>query len=124
MPAPRTHAIFHRQVPGDHALLRLAQARFRAAGLGAEFYPESPDQLQAELRFRPLDAPITVQLPRHLRVLDPTSHDAIATYAGRFPRDAYGLVVHDQQEVASSFHAYVAAAQALDRKLQAQGPGP
>jgi hypothetical protein len=122
---PRLHAIFHRQIPGDHALLRLAQARFRAAGLNAEFYPTSPDRLAEELAYRPLaDQPVTVHLPRNLRVLDAGSHDAICTYAWRFAGDACGLVVHDQPETASRFDDYVAAVRRLDGRLRTQGPGP
>jgi hypothetical protein len=122
---PRLHAIFHRQVPGDEALLRLAQTRFRAAGLGAEFYPGSPDELAEHLPYRPLDdQPISVHLPRNLRVLDDACHDTICAFARRFPRDAIGLVVHDQPETASRFDDYVAAVRRLDARLRQQGPGP
>jgi hypothetical protein len=122
---PRLHAIFHRQVPGDEALLRLAQTRCRAAGLGAEFYPDSPDDLARELPFRTLDEqPVSVHLPRNLRILDETSHDTICAFGRRFAADAAGLVVHDQPETASRFDDYSAAVRRLDARLREQGAGP
>ncbi len=124
MPAPRLHAIFHRQVSGDHALLRLAQRRFRAAGLGAEFYPPSPDGLREELPFCPTEPEgYTVHLPRDVRVLDPRGRDRVAAFASAFPR-AYGLIVHDQPEVETHFDEYLAAVRDLDARLRADGPGP
>src|SRR5262245_47551232 len=96
---PRLQAIFHRQVKGDHALLALAQRRFSEAGLGAEFYPNAPEDLRDELRFLPAgDGRYTVHLPRHLRVLEGRdSHDRILAFATA--ENAVGLVLHDQPEV-------------------------
>jgi hypothetical protein len=125
MAAPLVNAMFHRQVQGDAALLRLAQRRFRDAGLGAEFYPGSPDELADSLPFRPSEAPYTVHLPRGLRLLEPPAHDSVCAFAARFAEQgAYGLVVHDQPEAATRFADYVAAARDLDRRLTRQGPGP
>jgi hypothetical protein len=125
MAAPMLNAMFHRQIPGDHALLRLAQRRFHDAGLGAEFYPGSPDELKESLPFRPSPAPFTIHLPRNLRLLDPASHAPIAAFATSFAdRGAYGLVVHDQPEIADRFADYVAAVKDLDRRLMRNGAGP
>jgi hypothetical protein len=125
MSGPRLHAICHRQIPGDLALLRLAQQRFTQAGLGAEFYPESPEALTEELACAPAPpASYTIHLPRHLRVLDSRSHDQILAFATRFADRAYGMVVHDQPEITSHFAEYVAAARALDQRLAFAGPGP
>src|ERR1700733_4721144 len=122
---PRLHAIFFRQVPGDEALLRLAQTRFRAAGVLPEFYPATPDDLARELPYRPFeDRPTSIHLPRDIRVLDRKSHDAVRAFAGRFAREAAGMVVHDQPEVASRFDDYVASVRELDARLRKQGPGP
>jgi hypothetical protein len=122
---PRLHAIFHRQIRGDLALLQLAQVRFQEAGLGAEFYPTSPEELAGELAYRPdPSAAITIHLPRHLQVFDRRSHDIICEFAARFGQDASGLVVHDQPEMASRFDEYVAAARELDARLERQGAGP
>ncbi len=125
MSGPRLHAIFTRQIDGDQALLRLAQQRFRLAGLGAELYPASPDELAVELRFAPRpEMPVTVHVPRHLRLLNAASHDQIAAFAACHPPRVYGLIAHDQPEVATRFDDYVAAVRRLDQRLQAQGPGP
>ncbi len=56
-PTP-VHAIFHRQISGDQALLRLAQERCKAAGLGPEFYPGSPAELRHEQQFHPGQPPL------------------------------------------------------------------
>jgi hypothetical protein len=56
MVGPRQQAIFQRLIHGDHALLELAQRRFREAGLGAEYYPDSPEELHDTLRFQPSES--------------------------------------------------------------------
>src|SRR5262245_10924432 len=117
MSAPRLHAILDRQIRGDHALLELAQVRFRAAGLGAELSPGTPDELAELLRYRPGDDPVTVHLPRPLRVLEPASRDAICAFAARAPGQVYGLVVHDQPETETRPEEYVAAVRDLDARL-------
>ncbi|MGL4555335.1 MAG: hypothetical protein ACRC33_29560, partial [Gemmataceae bacterium] len=63
---PRLHAIFHRLIRGDEALLRLAQARFAAAGLLPEFNPGSADEMERLLAFRPSPEPFAIHLPRSL----------------------------------------------------------
>jgi hypothetical protein len=123
---PPIHAIFHRQIPGDEALLRLAQERFRAAGLGPEFYPGSPAELRAEQQFHPRQPSqtSTVHLPRSLQVFDRRSHDAIVAFAAACDCSVRGMVLHDQPEVASHPDEYVRAVESLDRRLRDQGPGP
>jgi hypothetical protein len=123
--SPHIHAIFFRQIAGDEALLRLAQTRFRQAGVLPEFYPASPDELTRELPFRPFaDRPISIHLPRDIRLLEPRSADTVCAFAARFAREAAGMVVHDQAETASRFEAYVVAVREIDSRLQQQGPGP
>ena len=46
-------ALFQQRIPGDEALLQLAKLRFAQAGLAAEVYAESPDQLERILGFAP-----------------------------------------------------------------------
>ena len=122
---PRLHAIFHRQVPGDEALLRLAQARLAAAGVLPEFYPGSPDDLDRALAFHPLPGqPFRVHLPRDARLLEEKGRDLVCAFAGRFRDQPAGLLVHDQPELASRFDDYAAAVRALDAGLRRQGPGP
>jgi hypothetical protein len=117
--------MFFRQIAGDEALLRLAQARFRAAGVLPELYPGSPAELAAELPFRPFDdRPISIHLPRGIRLLDARGRDDVCAFAARFAAEAAGMVVHDQPETASRFDDYVAAVRELDTRLQQQGPGP
>lgn len=122
---PRLHAIFHRQVPGDEALLRLAMARFAAAGVLPEFYPNSPHELAREMDFHPSPSePMRVHLPRHVDLLSDKGKDLVCAFAQRFARQASGILVHDQPEIASRFDDYVTALRDLDRRLQQLGPGP
>jgi hypothetical protein len=121
---PRQFAILHRQISGDEALLRLAQQRFADAGLGAEVYPSSPEELRWMLELLPAIAPsYAVHLPRDVSLLERTGHDRVCGFAAA-ARQAAVLVVHDQWEVASRFHEYAAAVRALDARLQELGPGP
>jgi hypothetical protein len=123
---PAIHAIFLRQIEGDETLLRLAQERFHAAGLGPEFYPNSPGELLADLKYHPRQpsGSATVHLPRHLRVLDSAPHDQILEFAAACEPGILGMVLHDQPEVAGQLDDYVQAVFALDRRLRKQGPGP
>ena len=124
MAGPRLQAIFHRQLSGDDALLALAQRRFREAGLGAEYYPENPEELGGILRFQPSGSErYTVHLPRHISLLDPYGLDRICAFAAAADARLAGLVVHDQQEVVSRFEDYVAAVRQLDARLRGQGCG-
>src|SRR5262249_15530763 len=113
------------QVQGDEALLRLAQARFAAFGLLPEFYPGTPDELGRELPFHPLPGqPISVHLPRNIRMLEAKGRDAVCAFAARFARELSWLVVPDQRERAARFDDYVAAGRDLDAKLRGLTPGP
>lgn len=121
---PRLHAIFHRLVPGDDALLRLAQARFRAAGLLPEFNPGSADEMGRLLAVRPSDERFAIHLPRSLKITDAKGRDKVLDFAARFSADASAMVVHDQPEVQTRYDDYLAAVRDLDRRLQEQGDGP
>ena len=50
---PPLRALFQRRVDGDDALLRLARLRFAQAGLAAEVYADTPEQLEWVLGFAP-----------------------------------------------------------------------
>jgi len=126
MKRPPLHAIFHRQISGDDALLRLAQARFQEVGVGPEFYPGSPAELRYEQQFNP-GGPAgtsTVHLPRNLQVFDRRAHDAILAFAAACSPGVLGLVLHDQPEVVEHPDEYVQAVEALDRRLCQAGLGP
>ena len=107
---PRIMALFQKRIDGDDALLRLASLRFREARLGAEYYAESPDELEWLLGFRPFhDAPVAVHLHRDLNIIEEWGRRLIFDFAGRFKGRIYGLVVHDRPETASRFDEYLAA---------------
>ena len=75
-------AMLHKQgIEGDDALLLLAQARFQEAGLGAELYPESPEQLRQQPAFCPAGGPCTAHLPRGLNLLSAQTHARLAEFA-------------------------------------------
>ena len=120
------HAIFQRQISGDSSLLRLAQERFRAAGLGPEFYPGSTAELRAEQKFHPRQSSqtSTVHLPRDLGVFGRQSHNTILDFSAACGPSVRGMVLHDQPEVASRPDEYVRAVKSLDRSLRDQGTGP
>jgi hypothetical protein len=124
-PQPLLLGLFHRQIEGDHHLLELAQRRYSEAGLGAEFYPGQPGQLQESLEFRPLTEPrYTVHLPRHLHLLDPRGWTSITAFAGRGRSDAYGLIIHDHQELATKAADYLHAIERLNELLLKIQPSP
>src|SRR5438552_3942375 len=67
MPQPKLLAMLIKQdLEGDDALLRLGQLRFQEACLGAEIYPERPEQLTEQLAYCHADRPCTAHLPRNL----------------------------------------------------------
>lgn len=125
MTAPRLQAIFQRQIPGGRTLLALAARRFAEAGLGAEIYPESPDDLRDTLPFLPSPSHgYTAHLPRNINLLDPDARARVCAFAAASGADAVGLVVHDQIEVATRFEEYVAAVRELEARLPREGGRP
>lgn len=122
---PRLSALFHRQIEGDDALYRLAQARFAQGNLLPEFNPHSPDNLEREWQFHPLpDQPACVHLPRGLQLLTSKGQDTICAFMERFGKRANVMVVHDQWEIESRKAEYVAAVRQLDDRLRKLGAGP
>ena len=71
MATPKLLAMLSTQPPieGDDTLLRLAQSRLGAAGLGGELYPGSPEHRQRLLDYRPLELSCTAHLPRNINLL-------------------------------------------------------
>jgi hypothetical protein len=92
-------ALFQKRVDGDDALLRLARLRFEQAGLAAEVYANSPDELEAVLAFVPPGPPPTVHLSRRIDLLRPADRDVVATFARRFDGRVAGFVVHDRADM-------------------------
>jgi hypothetical protein len=123
MPAPKLQAMLIKQgIEGDDALLRLAQARLQEAGLGAELYPVSPEELQHQLGFLPVDRPATVHLPRDINLLRPEGRDRVLAFAARAAGRAGGLIVHDHAQFAGDPLPVAAAFREADRRL-AELPG-
>lgn len=108
-------ALFQRRVSGDDTLLRLAELRFRQAGLAAEVYAGSPSELEHVLGLVPShrDAPV-VHLDRNVNVLDGHSRERVAEFARRFAGRVWGLVFHDKTAMASRGDELVVALRELD----------
>jgi hypothetical protein len=124
VPCPRILALFQKRIDGDDALLQLARLRFSQAGLGTEFYAETPEELDYLLHFKPHpETPAAVHLKRGLDVLDTGGRTNISDFAARARGRIFGLVVHDQMEISTQFDAYTKALGELDLLLQAEN-GP
>ena len=116
-------ALFQKRIDGDDALLRLARLRFEQAGLAAEVYAGSPDELETVLAFVPPGGPPpTVHLSRRLDLLRQADRDAVATFAARFAARVAGFVVHDRADLPHRLDEWTAAAAELSAVLQASGP--
>src|SRR3954471_11903457 len=100
-------ALFQRRIAGDDALLELARLRFAQAGLAAELYADTPEQLDRGLSFAPAGMP-TVHLGRAINLLDPGDREVVRGFADRFAGRVWGLVVHDKREMATRTDELVA----------------
>jgi hypothetical protein len=107
-------ALFQQRVDGDDALLRLARLRFGQAGLGAEVYADSPEQLERILGFAPARPwPPVVHLHRGVDVLDARGRAVVEAFGARFAGRVWGLVVHDKAAMASRTDDLVEVLRAL-----------
>jgi hypothetical protein len=114
-------ALFQRRVDGDDALLRLARLRFAQAGLAAEVYADTPEQLEWILGFAPSRPHLpVVHLGRGVNLLDGGGRAAVQGFADRFAGRVAGLVVHDKAEMATRTGDLVAGIRELD--LPPDGP--
>jgi hypothetical protein len=118
LPRPHALALFHRHIAGDEALLRLAQRRLQTVGLGAEFYPETVEELEQQWALRPAGATAhAAHLPRHLDVRQPAHQQTVLAFARQFAGRLHGLVVHDHrgwgEHLEQAAEALAAADQAL-----------
>jgi hypothetical protein len=116
------HGLFQRRLEGDDALLQLARLRFAEAGLAAEVYADTPDQLEHVLRFvdRHSCLPV-VHLNRGVNLLYKRDRRLVEDFATRFGGRVSGLVAHDQRDMATRIPELVAAVGELDARLRA-GP--
>jgi hypothetical protein len=124
-PAPALHALFQRRVDGDDALLRLARLRFDQAGLAAEVYADTPEQLEEVLGFAPSSPhrPV-VHLSRQVNLLEEPGRAAVETFAARFGGRVGGLVVHDKREMADRTGDLVTGLRTLGDRLGRRPDGP
>lgn len=114
------HALFYQRGAGDDALLRLAGRRFAEAGLAAEGYADTPDELERLLRFVPPHPRLpTVHLNRGLNMLCAADRETAGEFAARFAGRLTGMVVHDHPEPGTpgGTGGLVAALRELDRQL-------
>jgi hypothetical protein len=110
--------LFQWRLAGDHALFELARLRFAQAGLGAELYADSPDDVDPLLGFVPQHPRLPViHLSRGVNVLHERDRALVAAFAIRFERRVGGLVVHDQRDMAPRLDDLVAGLAGLDRLL-------
>lgn len=105
------------EIPGDEALLHLSRRRFIQAGLGAEFYPDTPEHLAWLRNFRPGPDQAMAHLPRGIDLFDPAGRDTILAFAGSAGDEVRGLVIHDSLACAQQPEAAVAALTEIDRRL-------
>ena len=94
-----------------------ASVGFQEAGLGAELYPASPEELQLLLAFRPADRPCTVHLPREINLLWPEARDRVMEFAVRAAGWVEGMTVHDHVQFGERPDAAIAALREADRRL-------
>jgi hypothetical protein len=117
-PTPPLFGIFHRQIAGDEALLRLARVEFEQAGMGAEIYPESVDDALFLWRFVPRTSERhLVHLPRRWNVLSSVDRDQVVEFATALRGRARGLVLHDDPTWSKQQRELRHALEQMDRAL-------
>ena len=123
--SPALRALFQQRVAGDAALLELARLRFAQAGMAAEVYADTPEQLEHVLGFVPPHPHLpTVHLSRGVNVLHGAGRDVLEEFATRFAGRVWGLVVHDKAEMAAQTDELVRGLRALDGRLRARPDRP
>jgi phosphoglucan,water dikinase len=115
----RVMGLFQKRIEGDDALLSLAQLRFRQAGLGAEYYAETTEELEHLLKFRPSDeAPAIVHLARGIDLFRDEDRRRVTDFSGRFRGRIYGMVLHDQKEIIDRIDDYAALLGDLEKDMK------
>jgi hypothetical protein len=122
---PPLRALFQRRVDGDDALLELARLRFDQAGLAAEVYADTADQLEEVLRFAPErpHRPV-VHLSRQVNLLEERGRATVAAFADRFGGRVAGLVAHDKADMGRRTGELVAGLSELGARLERRPQGP
>jgi hypothetical protein len=94
---PGVRGLFQQRVAGDDALLRLTALRFAQAGMPAELYADTPEQLDRLLGFVPEHPTLpVVHLNRGVGLLDASGREALRAFAHAFAGRISGLVIHDK----------------------------
>jgi hypothetical protein len=102
--------LFGRYVSGDDAILRLARLRFAEAGMPAELYADTPEQLESELRFVPPHPALPLaHLSRQINLLRDDGQRQVQAFTRQFGGRLLGVVVHDQAGMADRIPEVVAA---------------
>ena len=104
-------------IAGDDALLRLGRERFREAGIGAEFYPDNPEEFRGLDKFTPANLPCTVHLPRYLNLTTGAAIDEIVKYAQIGSHRFHGMILHDTDAFVSAPYDVTAAFREADKRL-------
>jgi hypothetical protein len=122
---PPLRALFQRRVDGDDALLELARLRFAQAGLAAEVYADTPEQLEEVLGFAPErpHRPV-VHLSRQVNLLEERGRATVERFAGRFAGRVAGLVVHDKPGMRERTDELVGGLTELGGQLDWRADGP
>jgi hypothetical protein len=118
-------ALFQQRIPGDEALLQLAKLRFAQAGLAAEVYAGSPDQLERILGFTPShDCLPMVHLSRKVNLLHEQDRITVEAFADRFAGRVAGFVVHDNAEMGEQTNTLVDVLHELGARLERKKDSP
>jgi hypothetical protein len=122
--APPVRALFQRRIAGDDSLLGLTALRFRQAGMGAELYAETRQDLERLLGFVPESAVLpTVHLDRRIDLLTDDGRDIVARFQQRFAGRVAGFVVHDRPSMSDRLQATADALRDVHRRSpQADAP--
>lgn len=122
---PPILGLFQKRIDGDDSLLELARLVFEEAGLGAEFYADTAEELEWLMGFRPsADAPVMVHLNRGIDLLDEEGMNTVFDFAEQFCGRLAGMVVHDQKEVPVRFDEYIASLNNINGKLKGLNKAP
>jgi hypothetical protein len=116
---PPILGLFQKRIEGDDALLQLAALRFKEAGLGPEFYAETPHELDRLFEFKPApEAPAAVHLPRWVNLFTESGRSLVLDFAKNFKNRVFGLIIHDQSEIITRFDDYVTVLRGLESRLE------
>jgi hypothetical protein len=118
----RVMGLFQKRIEGDDALLSLAQLRFRQAGLGAEYYAETPGELEGLLKFSLSGKGLAiVHLARGIDLFRDGDRRRVIDFSSGFAGKIYGMVLHDQKEIMTRLKDYAAVLRQLDTIMKKSG---